>query len=216
MSELTIEVERRETSGKNANRRLRADNKLPAVMYGLGRDPVTIEVDRPEFEALMRKAGTENAVFLLKLSGTERTRNVMVRDMQVDPIRGTTLHVDFQRVDMEAMIKVSVTIELVGTPVGVKRDGGLLEHVTHEIEVECKPDDIPPHIAVDVAELTIGHPIFAGDLTLPEGVTLQDDPQRVIASVQLRDRGTEETEEGDGLLESSSPEPERIGRTAED
>jgi len=213
MSDFTIEVEPRETRGKNANRRIRAAGGIPAVVYGGGKDPVPIQVDRRRFRELLKSEGGENAVFLLKLAGTDKSRHTMIREMQMDVIRGEPIHVDFQRILLDQVVRVAVPIELHGTPYGVKTEGGFMDFVTREVEVECLPDKIPTRLDLDVSMLHAGHHVEAEVLELPEGVTLVAEPTKVIVSVAVHRGGAEaEAAEEEELLEKITAEPEVIGR----
>jgi large subunit ribosomal protein L25 len=207
MTESTkIEVQARETKGKNANRRTRAASKIPAVVYGGGRESVSIEVDRKTFIESMRGRGEEkNPLFLLKLGDKER--HAMIREIQTNPVSRQVIHIDFQRVLMDQKVRVAVPIELVGTAHGVKVEGGMLDFVNREIHVECLPGDIPKHIEHDVTELRMGQHVEAKDLSLPEGLTLLDEPERVIASL-----GHGRTD-ADALVAEERAEPEVIKRT---
>jgi large subunit ribosomal protein L25 len=200
---MNIEVQPREETGKNANRRSRARGKIPAVVYGGGKESVSIEVDRKTLVDTMKGHGGENPIFLLKLGGKER--HAMIRNMQVDPMSRQVIHIDFQRVLMDQKVKVAVPVELVGTAVGVKVDGGLLDFVTREVHVECLPGDIPKHLEADVTDLHIGQHFEARELKIPEGVVLLDEPEKVIVSV------------GHGKLEAApveaTVEPEVIKKT---
>lgn len=214
MTHINIEVTQRETRGKNANRQLRAGGRIPAVVYGGGRDPVAIELGKRQLEELLKTAGGENAVFLLKLAGTDKSRHTMIREIQQDAITGDLIHVDFQRVNLDEKVRVAVSIDLRGEAIGVKNEGGLLDFVTREVEIECLPDKIPPQLVVDVSGLHVGHHIEAREIELPEGVELHVEPERVIASLVAR-RGLEaaaEEAEGEELLEQITAEPEVIKR----
>lgn len=212
MDELTLQVEPRAESGKNSNRRLRGRGLVPAVVYGGGRDPLPIQVDKRTLLNLMRSTEGHNPVFLLQLAGTDKSRHAMIREMQIDPVSRHVLHVDFQRVLMTENVRVAVHVELVGVPYGVKTDGGLLDFVTREIHVECTPDKIPAKVEVDVSELHIGQHIEAKDLVLPEGVALTDEPGRVIASVSHMRATETPAAGGEALLESEQVQPEVIKR----
>lgn len=222
MSQLEIEVAQRDTRGKNANRRLRATGQVPAVVYGDGKDPVTIQLEDRALGELLRTAGGENAVFLLQLAGTGQSRHTMIRELQQDSVTGEILHVDFQRVSLDRKVRVSVPIELRGEATGVKNEAGILDFVTREVEVECLPGDIPVSIEVDVSELHIGQHVEASRLVLPDKVELHVDPERVIASVGARRGPTEEElaaeEAEEELLEKVAAEPEVIkrGKTEEE
>ncbi|MBW8874957.1 MAG: 50S ribosomal protein L25 [Acidobacteria bacterium] len=182
MSEtMTIEVQPREETGKNANRRSRARGKIPAVVYGGGKESVSIEVDRKTLVDMMKGHGGENPIFLLKLG--DKDRHAMIRNLQVDPVSRQVIHIDFQRVLLDQKVRVSVPVELVGTPVGVKVDGGLLDFVTREVHVECLPGQIPKHLEADVTNVHVGQHVEVRDLKLPEGVVVLDEPDKVLASI---------------------------------
>lgn len=216
MSEPTVTVRLREQTGKNANRRLRAGGEIPAVIYGGSADSAAIRVDGKLVLSLIREGG-ENAVFLLQLEGTEQTRHTMIRDLQWNPLTGALVHIDFQRVKMDQEVQVSVPIEVVGIPEGVRNEGGLLEFITREVAVICLPGDIPVSIELDVSSLHIGQHVEAGELVLPDAVTLNDDETKVIVSVaaaRVVEEEEEEPEEGE-LLEALTDEPERVGEEDE-
>jgi large subunit ribosomal protein L25 len=182
MSEtMTLEVQPREETGKNANRRSRAAGKIPAVVYGGARESVAIEVDRKTLVDTMKKHVGENPIFLLKLGDKER--HAMIRHMQVDPVSRQVIHIDFQRVLMDQKVRVAVPIELVGTPIGVKTEGGIVDFVTREVNVECLPGEIPKHIDCDISGLHVGQHAEAKDLQLPKGVALLDEPEKVLVSI---------------------------------
>ena len=212
MSDMTIEVQRREAMGKNANRRLRLEGKVPAVVYGAGKESVAIQLERKTLIELMRATDGHNPIFLLKLAGTKQNRHAMIREMQVDPVSRRVQHVDFLRVLMTEEVKVSVHIELIGTPEGVKTDGGVLDFVTREVEVECLPDKIPAHFELNVEDLQLGQHLEVKDLTLPEGVTLHDDADKVVVSISHSRVEAEDDEDEEDLLASDSAEPELISR----
>ncbi len=222
MSEMTIKVEKREQTGKNANRQLRALGALPAVVYGDKKEPVPITIDRKKVIELLKKGGGENAVFKLELAGTKASRHAMIRDLQVDPISRRIIHIDFQRIDLKQKVKVEVPIQLVGEPTGVKNEGGVLDFVTREIEVECLPNDIPPALEIDVSALAIGDHIEAKDIPLPESVELMEEPERVIVAVshsrvaaEIEELEAEGAAADELLIEAQADEPEVIGKGKE-
>ena len=217
MSDITIEVHRREDLGKNANRRLRAAGQVPAVVYGDGKDSMAIQVGRRTLEDLLRKSSAGTPIFLLKLAGTDQTRHAMIRDMQLDAMTDEMVHIDFQRIRMDQKVHLTVPIEVHGVAIGVKTDGGLLDFITRELEIECLPSAIPNHLEVDVTALHIGQHIEAGQVELPEGVTLLDDEDKVIVSIaQPRSVAEDDEDEGDELLERAASEPEVIKRGKDD
>lgn len=212
--QLSIEVQPREATGSRASRRMRRGDLIPAVVYGGDRDSVSIQVPRRALLELFKKAGSENAVFLLQLAGSGKARHCMVREVESDPITRQVIHVDFQRIDLKVKVKVEVPIELTGVPTGVKNDGGVLDFVHRHVEVECLPTEIPQHLAIDVSGLHIGEHVEAKELEMPEGVELMVEPDRVIAAVSAPRKVEEEEVEGEeeGLLEAEEAEPELVGR----
>jgi large subunit ribosomal protein L25 len=218
MSELTLQVQPREEKGKNSNRQLRAKGMVPAVVYGAGREPLPIQVEKRTLLNLMRSTEGHNPVFLLQLAGTDKSRHAMIREMQVHPVTRHVLHVDFQRVVMTEKVRVAVHVELLGIPVGVKVDGGILDFVTREVHVECTPDKIPAKLSVDVSDLHIGQHLEAKDLALPEGVHLTDEPGRVIASVSHSRAAEAVATTEEALIETEADQPEVIkrGKTTEE
>jgi large subunit ribosomal protein L25 len=221
MSEITVEVQERKETGKNANRRLRESGYVPAVVYGGGRESVAIQVEKKVIHELLRQEGGEHAVFLLKMAGTDKSRHTMVRDIEIDPVSRQILHLDFQRVLLTETVRVPVAIELEGVPEGVKNEGGVLDFITREVEIESLPGDIPPKLVLDVSDLHVGSHVEAGELELPSGVTLLEEPGRTIVAV-AHSRVSEVVEEAEAgaeeelLLEAEEVEPELIGRGKEE
>lgn len=216
MSDLMIEVEKREDIGSKVSRRLARAGQLAAVVYGGGKESVPIVVPRRKVLDLMRTGGGENTVFLLKMAGTKKERHAMIRDLQVDPITREIRHIDFVRVLMTEKVRVAVAVELEGSPLGVRNEGGIVDFVTREVEVECLPGKIPQKLTIDITELHLGQHVEAGQLELPKGVALVTDENRVLASVVGRTLAAEEEEEADELLEAEPEEPELIGRRKEE
>ncbi|HEX2254085.1 MAG TPA: 50S ribosomal protein L25 [Thermoanaerobaculia bacterium] len=217
MNELTIEVQPRDLTGTGAAKRLRREGLIPAIVYGGGRDSKPIQIPRRYLLDLLRKSGSEHAVFLLKLGGSGQSRHCMVREMEIDPMTREILHVDFQRVNMKEKVTVEVPVELTGTPVGVKNESGILDFITRHVEVECLPGDIPHHLEVDVSGLHVGQHVEAKDLELPKGVELAIEGERTIASVSAPRLAEEAEEEEEGLLTTAErSEPELVGRRGEE
>ena len=161
----------------------RAGGRIPAIVYGAGKATVPVSVDRKTLSDAFRNGAGENAIFLLKLAGSDQTRHAMIKELQKDPLTRKALHIDFVRVLMDAKIRVSVSIEVVNVARGVKTDGGILDIVTREIEIESLPGTIPAHIPVDVSDLGIGDALRVKDLKPVEGVEIVDDPEKVIVHV---------------------------------
>lgn len=204
MSEMTIQVEKRERTGKGGSRESRRKGMIPGVVYGGGKDSVAIQLDRKTFVELMKKSDSENPIFRLQLSDSGQERHAILRDLQRDPLSRMVIHLDFQRIEMTQKVHVTAHIELVGIAVGVKTEGGLLEFITREVKIECLPGDIPNHLEVDISGLHVGQHIEAKDLQLPQGVTLFDDPEKVVVTI-----GHVRTEEA---TDADRVEPEVIKR----
>ncbi len=207
MAELAIDVQKRSETGTNANRRLRQAGKIPAVVYGGGKDTVPIVLDRKTLIDLMKSGDNENAIFLLKLADSGQERHAMIRDMQVDPLTRQVVHIDFQRIVMDKKVKVQVPVELKGTAYGVKTEGGMIDFVSREVTIECLPGDIPKHLDLDVTDLRVGQHVEAKDLKLPDGVTLAEEPDRVIISL-----GHTKAEESAAAATEGAAEPEVVKR----
>jgi large subunit ribosomal protein L25 len=183
MKTIELDVEKRGSKGKNEARRTRATGRIPAIVYGAGKPTVPISVDRKALSDAFRNGAGENAIFLLKLAGSDQSRHAMIKEFQRDPLTRKAMHIDFVRVMMDAKVRVNVSIEIVGIAKGVKTEGGILDTVTREVEIECLPGNIPAHIPVDVAELEIGDALRIKDLKPIEGVAIVDDPEKVLVHV---------------------------------
>ncbi len=213
MKTIELSVEKRSTIGKNEARRSRAGGRIPAVVYGAGKPNVPISLDRKALADLFREGAGENAIFLLKLAGSDQSRHAMIRELQRDPVSRKPLHIDFVRVLMDVRVTVRVPVEVVGIAKGVKTDGGILDVVTREIEIECLPADIPAHIAVDVTELSIGDAIRIAELPAMEGVRIVDNPEKVVLHVAHPTREEEPVVEAvEGAAETAEPEVLKKGK----
>lgn len=203
MSELTIEVTKRELTGKNANRRLRASGQIPAVVYGGGLDPLAVSVPSRKIEELFRKGTGENAVFQLQLG--DKSRHAMIRELVHDATSRKIEHIDFQRVMMDQKVRVLVSLHLTHEAEGAKAHGGLVDFVMREVHIEALPSQIPSHIDVDVSGVKLGEHVEAKDLDMPEGVTLAEDGHRVILTRSIARNSDEEAA-------ATATEPEVVGK----
>ncbi len=211
MEQITLEAVPRNDRGKNAARRLRRTGKIPAVVYGGKGEPLAVEVSARQVAGILRSESGHNTIFTVKLPGGEH--QAMLKDWQVDPVKGALLHVDMLRIAMDVRMRVKVPVHFFGEPEGVKLQGGIFETVTREVEIECLPTEIPGEYKVDVSALTIGKQLRAADLPLdPQKVKLVTDPQRVIAHVvALREEEEEKPAEAAVAAEAAPPaEPEVI------
>ncbi len=177
-----VEAEARETFGKNAARRLRHSGRIPAVVYGGGGPSVSLTIDPKAIIRILHSEAGHNAIFTLQMPDKVPAR-VMLRDWQWEPLRGDLVHVDMVRIARDAKLKVRVPIRITGEAQGVKVQGGVLEFILREVEVECLPDDIPEHITVDVTELMIGRQLRVSDLPVAASVKVLAEPGRVVAHV---------------------------------
>ncbi len=207
---VTVAAEVRDTRGKNEARRVRRTGKIPAVVYGAYKDAISVAVDPKEVNRILRSSSGHNTIFNLDIKDVENTP-VMVVDWQNDPIKSNLLHVDLKRIDLTKRIKVSVPVVTTGEPKGVKTQGGLLELVTREVDIDCLPDDIPEHFLVDVTELMIGQSKRASDIPMFGSITLMSNPDSVVAHVVAL-RATEEAAPAAAPVEAApaAAEPEVI------
>jgi large subunit ribosomal protein L25 len=181
MPEIVVSAEKRTEKGKNVNRRLRVAGRIPGVLYGGAKEPVPVAVSPKDISAVLRSAAGENTLFELDLGGSRR--KVILKEYQIEPVKGRLLHADFYEVALDKALEVKVHVEVSGTPVGVKVQGGILDFVTRELEIECLPTDIPEKIVVDVSELEMGKHIRVSDLKLSDKLTMLTDPDVVIVHV---------------------------------
>jgi large subunit ribosomal protein L25 len=208
IKELTMDAEPREDFGKHANRRLRRAGFIPAVVYGGGGSAQPVSVEPRGITRILHSEAGHNTIFMLAVKGKAPAR-VMIRDWQLEPVRGGLLHVDLVRVARDAKLKLRVPIQLTGEAEGVKTQGGVLDFTLREVEVECLPDDIPEKIAVDVSELVIGRSIRVSDLALGAKVKILTDPSRVVAHVMIL-KVVEEEKPAEVAAEAAPAEPEVI------
>jgi large subunit ribosomal protein L25 len=180
--DITVKAEVRATRGKNEARRLRVRGIIPAVVYGAYKDAVSIGVSPKEISQILHSKSGHNTIFNLAIQDGENTP-VMVVDSQRDPVKGHLLHADLKRIDLEKRIRVSVPVITQGEAAGIKLQGGLLEIITREVEIDCLPDDIPEHFVVDVSELMIGQSVRASAIPMTGSMRLTSAPESVIAHV---------------------------------
>ena len=176
-----LEAQPREAGTKNEARRVRREGKIPAVVYGAGKDSVPVTVDPRVVTRILNSESGHNTIFDLNLAG--ETAKAMIVDWQYEPIKGRLLHIDLKRIALDKVLRVSVPIELVGEAVGVKTEGGILEQMLREVEIECLPADIPSHIDVDVAHLTFGKVLRVSDLPHSDKIKFLTDENQPVAHV---------------------------------
>jgi large subunit ribosomal protein L25 len=177
-----LEAQPREAGNKNMARRVRMGGKIPGVLYGAGKDSLSVSVDPRQVTRILNSETGHNTIFDLALNGGEHTK-AMIVDWQYEPIKGKLLHIDLKRIAMDKVLKVSVPIFLKGEAAGVKQEGGILEQILREVEIECLPADIPSHIDADVSELVFGKVLRVSDLALGGKVKVLTDPHQPVAHV---------------------------------
>jgi large subunit ribosomal protein L25 len=167
---------------KNAARRVRVAGKIPAVVYGAGQDAVAVAVDPKVITKILHSESGHNTIFDLNVEGSAVVK-AMIVDWQHEPIKGKLLHIDLKRIAMDKMMRVSVPIQLIGTAIGVKAQGGILDHVLREVEIECLPGDIPSHLDVDVSALELHGAIHVSDLPHSGSIKFLGDENATVAHV---------------------------------
>lgn len=186
MEEIKLDVQIRKELGSRKIKAVRRENFVPAVVYGAGKDPTNIKVDRRIYERIVRQRRSQNVIFHLNVfEGEKKLRDysAIIKEEQHDPVSDTLLHIDFNRISLTQEIHVKVPIEAKGEAIGVKRDGGSLDHALWELDVICLPTQIPAKIEVEVGHLLIGDAVHLKDITLPEGVRTKHDPEAILLSV---------------------------------
>lgn len=199
----------RETGTKLAV--LRAEGKIPAVVYGSGKEPLSIAIDRDAFKKAYKAAGTTSTIELETPNGTS---DAIVHEIQLDPSSHLAIHVDFLRVDKNKPIEVEVPLVFVGVSPAVKSSLGVLEKMIHEIRMEALPKDMPHEIEIDLSTLTdVGSHITVGDLSVPKGVTIHAPTEEVIATITAI---KEEVEEESAAIDFAAIEVEKKGKKEEE
>jgi len=183
-TEAVIATPREGKFNKNAARRVRVAGKIPAVVYGAGKETVAVAVDPKVITRILHSDSGHNTIFDLNVEGSGAVK-AMIVDWQNEPIKGKLLHIDMKRIAMDKTMRVSVPIQLVGVPVGVKSQGGILEHVLREVEIECLPGDIPGHLDVDVSNMELHGLIHVSDLPHSGSIKFLGDENATVAHVTI-------------------------------
>lgn len=186
MSEEIIVVSKRESLGKAASKQLRKNGLIPAVVYGLNEAPVALAISPKVVAKIISSEAGMNSVVYMQREGTDIKRHVVIKDVQRHAVTGRLRHVDFLRVDPTHKIRVKVPVKIVGVPYGVKTQGGLLEFVHRQIEIECLPSLIPAHIDVNVDALKVGDSVRFDQLNLASTLTILGDAHEVVCAVHAK------------------------------
>ena len=204
----SLEAQARQPGTKNDARRVRKSGKVPAVLYGAGKNSIPVTVDPRQVTRILHSETGHNTIFDLALDG-ERTK-AMIVDWQYEPIKGTLLHIDLKRIAMDQKLVVMVPIELKGEAAGVKQQGGILEQVLREVEIECLPDDIPSFIEADVTELVFGKVMRVADLPHSDKLKFITDANQPVAHVTAVNEEVAATPEAVAAEAAAPTEPEVI------
>ena len=210
MNQVSLKARQRTDTGKQVAKTLRRDGALPAVVYGGGESSTPLTLDYREFEGFLRKTRGESVVINLEIEGME-DKKALLRDIQRDYLRNQLLHADFQQIRMSDRITTEVSLVMMGEPIGVTRDGGVLDQSLRVVEISCVASEIPEHLEVDISELGMGDTIHISDLSF-ENVEIVTDGE--VAVVSVLTPMAEEPEEEEVDLEQE--EPEIIGQARED
>ena len=213
-TETLVEAQPREADGKNVARRLRKSGKVPAVVYGAGGPAVSVSVDPKQITRILQSASGYNTIFDLQLDG-ERTK-AMIVDWQYEPIKGALLHLDLKRIAMDRRLKVEVPVVLKGEAAGVKQQGGILDQVLRQVELECLPGDIPSHIEADVSHLAFGQVLRVSDLQIDRSkvkvLTPAEQAVAHVTSVKEEVVATPETAAAEAAAAPAEPEVIKKGK----
>jgi len=221
VGEFALDVELREGRGKGVARKLRAAGRIPGICYRRNAESTAISLDPSELDRLIRTASSGiNTLIDLKVAGGGDFdgRQVLIKELQRDPVSGAYLHADLYAIDLKQTIRISIPVQLKGSPIGVTLGGGILDHATRELDVECLPDAIPEEFAVDVSELEVGQSLHVRDIKVLEGVEILNDPDvsivSVVAPAVVEEEAPEEEEE-EGVEGEAAPEGEGEAATEE-
>ena len=204
-----LEAQPRTPGTKGHARRTRKDGKIPAVVYGAGKDALSIAVDPRHVARILNSETGHNTIFDLALKGGENTK-AMIVDWQYEPLKGHLLHIDLKRIALDKVLRVNVPITLVGEAAGVKQEGGIMEQMLREVEVECLPGDIPSHIDADVSQLTFGKVLRVSDLPHSGKIKFITDENQPVAHVTSVKEEVVATPEAAAAEAAAPAEPEVI------
>lgn len=185
MEEIILEAQVRDEIGKGKLKVIRAGGFIPAVVYSQGQPAISIKLSRHDFLYLVHHQHLENAIISLKIKDDKKkpVRSCMIKEMQNDPVKGDIVHLDLSEISLTKALKVNVPVVTTGESLGVKQDGGAIEHIMWEIEIECLPTAIPKNIEVDISALKIGDSVHIKDIKFPADLKVLSDPDAVVLSI---------------------------------
>jgi large subunit ribosomal protein L25 len=209
MMSFTVKAEKRDVFGKNASRRLRKQGLIPAVLYGEGKETVSLVLEKKDVILILKSDSGENTIF--KVAFDAKAQDAMFKDIQIDVVTDELIHADLVQISMDKAIRVNVPVLLQGDAVGVKTEGGFVDFMTREIEVECLPGNIPESIKVDISPLHLHQSLKVGDIAAPEGVRLINDPASVVVLISMPHKEEEVAKPvEEGVVAAEPTEPELI------
>jgi large subunit ribosomal protein L25 len=206
--EIIVRAAAREGRGKNDSRRARRNGQVPVTIYGGSGEAVAALAPLSELAAILRSDSGRNTIFTLDVEGVGASE-VMFHDRQIDPVRGRLVHADFKRLVKGEKIEATVPLRLVGEPLGVREQSGILEQIVREVEIRCEPREIPEHIDVDVTNLGVHDVLHVSDIPVTAGVEILEDADTVIATIGVV---REEVVEVAPVEGEAPTEPEVIGK----
>ncbi len=201
---IAMNAESRNEVGKQVAKRIRKENKIPAIIYGENKDSIPISIELSDIKKIMKSEMGENTILKIKRDKIEV--DAMLKDIQYDYLSNNIIHADFIRIDLKKKIEISVPIVLIGEPIGVRMEDGILDQVNREVDLRCLPHKIPSKIEINVEELHIGNSLKFDSIELGDDVELISSPTRVICAVQAKGAVEEEVEEEEELEEGEEGE----------
>ena len=205
--DIVVRAVPREGRGKNDSRRARRNGQVPVTMYGGAGEPVAALAELRDLAAILRSDTGRNTIFTLDIEGVEASE-VMFADRQIHPVKMRLVHADFRRLVKGEKIEATVSLRLIGDPIGVREQSGMLEQIVREVEIRCEPRNIPEHIDVDVTNLEVHQVLHVSDIPTAEGIEILEAPDTVIATVGV----VKEEEVAAPVEGEATAEPEVIGK----
>ena len=211
MEQINFDVQIRKNAGSSRARQVRRLNLIPGIVYGGGVAPTNIQADRKAYDRIYHQHAGESLIFHLNVQdGAKKVSDfpAIIKDVQLHPVTDEVIHIDFNRISLDQEIEIKVKVLPKGEAVGVKRDGGTLEHLIWELDVICLPTNIPHHLEADVSNLGVHDSLFVKDLALPAGVRTKHDPESVVITVagSIREEAVVPAAEGEAAAEGAEPE----------
>lgn len=213
MEQIALKASLREGKGKEKSQKIRRQGEVPGIVYHRGEQSVPISLNEKDLMKILRATAGENVLISLTIEGSKKkSRPVLIKEIQHHPVKRSVLHVDFNEISLNEKITVDVEVVAVGEPVGVKQEGGILEHVLREVKVRCLPTDIPKHIDVDVANLKLNDSVHVRDLKVEAKIEVLTDGESLLFQVKLPveekpEEAAAETQEVEVIREKKEEEP---------